>query len=104
MDGDKNDKIDVSTVPFWMECMPTSLIQLACTLHASAVSLVEIRDILSWFGVDRSCPAIRNWCHSFTESHEQMLTAEPDRVTVDENRCSWLKSATSGFLQELISA
>ncbi|EMA56090.1 transposase [Halococcus thailandensis JCM 13552] len=42
--------------------------------------------MLGWFGVDRSRPAIRNWCHSFAESHEQTFTVEPDRVAVDEKQ------------------
>ena len=42
--------------------------------------------MLGWFGVDRSRSAIRNWCQSFAESHEQAFTAEPDRVAVDEKQ------------------
>ena len=62
---------DANTVPFLDgERMPAGLIRLACALHASATSLAAIRDVLGWFGVDRSRPAIRNWCHSFAESHE----------------------------------
>ena len=62
---------DASTVPFLnRECTPTGLIWLACALYASAASLAEICDILGWLGIDRSRPAIRNWCHSFAESHE----------------------------------
>jgi putative transposase len=77
---------DASGVPFLDgERTPAGLIQLACALHASAASLAEIRDTLDWFGVDRSRPAIRNWCHSFAESHERPFTAEPDRV-VDEKQ------------------
>ena len=68
------------------ERTPAGLIRLACALHASAASLAEIRDMLGWFGVDRSRPAIRNWCQSFAESHEQTFTAEPDRVAVDEKQ------------------
>jgi putative transposase len=65
---------------------PAGLIRLACALHASAASLAEIHDILSWFSVDRSRPAICNWCKSFAESHGQTFTAEPDRVAVDEKQ------------------
>jgi putative transposase len=78
---------DANTVPFLDgERTPAGLIRLACALHASAASFAEIRDMLGWFGVDRSRPAIRNWCQSFTESHEQTFTAEPDRVAVDEKQ------------------
>ena len=78
---------DASTVPFLDgERTPAGLIRLACALHASAASLAEIRDMLGWFGVNRSRPAIRNWCQSFAESHEQAFTAEPDRVAVDEKQ------------------
>jgi putative transposase len=78
---------DANTVPFLDgERTPAGLIRLACALHASAASLAEIRDTLDWFGVDRSRPPIRNWCHSFAESHEQTFTAEPDRVAVDEKQ------------------
>ena len=78
---------DASTVPFLEgERTAAGLIRLPCALHASAASLAEIRDILGWFGVNRSCPAIRNWCQSFAESHEQTFTAEPDRSAVDEKQ------------------
>ena len=62
---------DASTVPFLEgERTPAGLGRLACALHTSAASLAEIRDMLGWFGVDRSRPAIRNWCQSFAESYE----------------------------------
>ena len=78
---------DAGNVPFLDgERTPAGLIRLACALHASAASLAEIRDMLGWFGVDRSRPAIRNWCQSFAESHEQTFIAEPDRVAVDEKQ------------------
>ena len=78
---------DASTVPFLDgERTPAGLIRLACALHASAASLAEIRDMLGWFGVNHSRPAISNWCQSFAESHEQRFTAEPDRVAVDKNQ------------------
>ncbi|WP_255681485.1 IS6 family transposase [Natrinema sp. SYSU A 869] len=78
---------DASIVPFLDgERTPADLIQLACALHASDASFAEIRDVISWFGVDRSRPAIRNWWQSFADSHEQTFTAEPDRVAVDEKQ------------------
>jgi putative transposase len=78
---------DASTVLFLDgERTPAGSGRLACALPASAASLAEIPDILGWFGVDRSRPAIRNWCQSLAESHEQTFTAEPDRVAVDEKQ------------------
>ena len=95
---------DASTVPFLDgERTPAGLIRLACALHASAASLAEIRDMLGWFGVDRSRPAIRNWCQSFAESHEQAFTAEPDRVAVDEKQVGSPKNAKSGCTRRSIS-
>ncbi len=55
-------------------------------LYVSAASFTETRDVLGWFGVDRSRPAIRNWWQSFADSHEQTFTAGPDRVAVDEKQ------------------
>ena len=78
---------DAGNVPFLDgERTPAGLIRLACALHATAASLAEIRDLLTWFGISRSRPAIHNWCHSFAEHHEQASTAEPDRIAVDEKQ------------------
>ena len=78
---------DAGSVPFLDgERTPAGLIRLACALHATAASLAEIRDLLTWFGVSRSRPAIHNWCHSFAEYHKQAFTAEPDRIAVDEKQ------------------
>ena len=78
---------DAGNVPFLDgERTPAGLIRLACALHATAASLAEIRDLLTWFGSSRSRPAIHNWCHSFAEYHEQAFTAEPDRIAVDEKQ------------------
>ncbi|EMA48545.1 hypothetical protein C451_20150 [Halococcus thailandensis JCM 13552] len=59
--------------------------------------------MLGWFGVDRSRPAIRNWCQSFAESHEQTFTAESDRITVDEKQVQLPRSAKYGSTRQSIA-
>ena len=43
---------DAGNVPFLDgERTPTGSARLACALHATAASLAEIRDLLTWFGI-----------------------------------------------------
>ena len=63
-----------STVPFLEgERTPAGLARLACAVHATAASLAEIRDLLTWFGMSRSRPTIHNWCHSLLSTTSKRL-------------------------------
>jgi len=68
------------------ERTPAWLVRLACAAHASAASLAECRDLLAWFGVDRTRQAVWYWMQAYGEHHDDEFVAEPDRVAVDEKQ------------------
>ncbi len=97
---------DASTVPFLDgERTPAGSGWLACALHASATSFAEIRDVLGWFGVDRSRPAIRNWWQSFADSHEQTFTAGsvPCRLNNATSRINLDSTSITAYNQDCSS-
>ncbi|WP_273837378.1 DDE-type integrase/transposase/recombinase [Halococcus sp. PRR34] len=47
---------------------------------------MECRDLCEWFGVSRTRTAIHHWYQSYADHYDQDLTAEPDRVAIDEKQ------------------
>jgi putative transposase len=76
------------------ERTPAWLVRLACAAHASAASLAECRDMLAWFGVDRTRQAVWYWVQEYGEYHDEEFTAEPDRVAVDEKQVQLAEGET----------
>ena len=65
---------------------PAGFIRLAFALHAVSTSLAEIRDLLKWFSVSRTRQTVHYWFHAYADAYKEELTAEPDRVAVDEKQ------------------
>ena len=65
---------------------PARSARLACAAHAGAASLAECRDLCERFGVERHRATIQHWHRTYADHYEQVFTAEPDRISVDETQ------------------